>query len=291
MANEVTTTAVDDLIYTAIINDRIIDYTRAAVVCPPLCRQADLSLEAGRAYDFPKWNSLTASAVNEAVDLANTSFTSDKVTVSASEVGVMITVTDLASESDIVNGLEDYARQLGMAVADKIDLDICALFPAFNGSAAVGTPGSALTDDDFLEALYQLEAINAPKPYVAILHPTQVHNLRTDIIANGGTFYGPAIGKSLAGSEGLIDKGNGYVGSLFGVDIYQTTNVPLVNSEVDRAGAMFAKNEALGLVTKWPIRTEMQRDASARSTEIVVTSCYGVGELMDSFGIPIITAA
>ena len=291
MADEVLTSSVDDIIYTAIINDRIIDYARAAVVSPPLCRQADLSLEAGRAYDFPKWNSLTAAAIDENTDMANTALTTDKVTISATEVGVMITVKDLASESDIVDGLEDYARQLGLAVSDKIDADVCALFPSFNGGTPIGASGSDLTDDNFLEALYTLETANAPKPYVAVLHPAQIHDLRTDIVANGGTFYGPAIGSALAGTGGLIDKGNGYVGSLFGVDIYQTTNVPTANSAADRAGAMFAKGEALGLVTKWPVRTELQRDASARATEIVVTSCYGVGELMDAFGVPIVTDA
>ena len=291
MSDEVTTTAVDDLIYTAIINDRIIDYARAAVVCPPLCRQADLSLDASRSYDFPKWNALSAAPITEGDDLANTALTTGKVAVAANEVGVMITVKDLASESDIASGLEDYARQLGLAAADKIDHDVCALFPNFNGGTGVGTSGADLTDDIFLEALYALEAANAPKPYVAVLHPIQVHGLRKDIISNGGTFYGPAIGASIAGAEGMIDRGNGYVGSLFGVDLYQTTNVPTVNQDADRGGAMFAKGEAIGLVTKWPVRTELQRDASARATEIVVTSFYGVGELMDSFGIPIKTKA
>ena len=291
MADPITTSSVDDLIYTAIINDRIIDYARAAVVCPQLCRQADLSLEAGKAYSFPKWSSLTAAAIAEGDDMADTALTTDTVTVTASEVGVMVTVKDLAAESDIVNGLEDYARQLGLAVADKIDSDICALFPAFAGGTAVGTSGADLTDDTFLEALYTLEAANGPKPYAAVLHPVQVHDLRSDIITNGGTFYGPAVGATLAGAQNIVDHGNGYVGSLFGVDIFQTTNVPLANADADRAGAIFAKGEALGLVTKWPVRTELQRDASARATEIVVTSCYGVGELMDSFGVPIVTDA
>jgi hypothetical protein len=77
---------------------------------------------------------------------------------------------------------------------------------------------------------------------------------------------------------------------LFGVNVYQTTNVQTANTGADRAGAMFS-SEALGLATKWPARTELQRDASLRATEIVVTACYGVGELVDSFGVPIVTDA
>ena len=82
----------------------------------------------------------------------------------------------------------------------------------------------------------------------------------------------------------------GMVGTLFGVEVSQTSVCPTANSAADRTGAMFS-SDAIGLVTKRPPRIEMQRDASARGTELVATVAYGVGELVDTAGVPIITDA
>jgi hypothetical protein len=47
--------------------------------------------------------------------------------------------------------------------------------------------------------------------------------------------------------------------------------------------------EAMTLGQLRPLRVEYQRDASARSTEVVATIAYGVGENVDTYGVPIIT--
>ena len=282
MANETTLTSANDLTYAALINESVIDYARASIVIAPLVRQFSLEGRAGRVLDVPVWGSVSAGAVNEGTDLSNSALSTDKVTLTAGEVGVMITVTDLLAESDILANLDEYAQQLGLAVADKIDADLAALFAALNSAGAVGSTGVNLTDDNFLEALYTLEAADAPKPYHCMLHPRQWVDLRADIVTSTGVPYGASAAQEIVNS--------GFAGVLFGVNVYQTTNVPTANTGADRAGAMFS-SEALGIVTKWPARTELQRDASLRATEIVVTACYGVGELVDAFGVPIITDA
>jgi len=282
MSNETTLTTANDLVYAALINESVIDYARASIIVAPLVKQFSLEGRPGRVLDVPVWGDLSASGVNEGTDLSNTALSTDKVTLTASEVGVMITVTDLLAESDILANLDEYARQLGLAVADKVDSDLCALLAALNGGSAVGSTGVNMTDDNFLEALYTLEAANAPKPYHCVLHPRQWADLRADIVGATGTPYSASAAQEIVNS--------GFAGVLFGVNVYQTSNVPTANTDADRAGAMFS-SEALALVTKWPGRTELQRDASLRATEIVVTACYGVGELVDGFGVPIVTDA
>ena len=282
MSNETTLTTANDLVYAALINESVIDYARASIVVASLVRQFSLEGRPGRVLDVPVWGALSASGVNEGTDLSNTALATDKVTLTAGEVGVMITVTDLLAESDILANLDEYARQLGLAVADKVDSDLCVLFAALNGGSAVGTSGSDMTDDNFLEALYTLEAANAPKPYHCVLHPRQWADLREDIVAATGSPYSASAAQEIVNS--------GFTGVLFGVNVYQASNVPTANTGADRAGAMFSA-EALGLVTKWPARTELERDGSLRATEVVVTACYGVGELVDGFGVPIVTDA
>ena len=80
----------------------------------------------------------------------------------------------------------------------------------------------------------------------------------------------------------------GFVGMLFGVPIYSTTEVTNVNSDVDRCGAMFTR-EAMAFIQLRPITVEYDYDASGRVTEVVVTTAYGVGEVVDGYGVPIET--
>ena len=63
------------------------------------------------------------------------------------------------------------------------------------------------------------------------------------------------------------------------------------NSAADRAGGVFAKDYALGMVQKWPAKTEIMRWAPIRGFVVVVSSMYGVGEIVDSAGVEITTDA
>ena len=76
---------------------------------------------------------------------------------------------------------------------------------------------------------------------------------------------------------------NGYVGTLAGIDIFESANIS-VDGSGDAKGAVFVP-QALGLAVKWDVNIEPQRDASIRGWELNATACYGVGELKDNYGI------
>jgi N4-gp56 family major capsid protein len=283
MSNETTTTTANDLVYSSIISKEIIEAAWSALVCLPLVKEYDISAQPTLALDIPVWVAVSASAVNEASDLSNSAMSTNKVTLTASEVGVMITLTDKLSYSDILGNIDAYAEQLGKALADKIDTDLAALFAGFSGTA--GSTGVDITEADFLTAIYTLENGDAPKPYVAVLHPRQVADLRTAIASSSASLH------SLQRSGDLVSNQAGFAYNLYNVDVYQTTNVATANTSADRCGAMMSKGQALGIVWKQAAKTELQRDASLRATEVVVTSCYGVGELVDAYGVKIVTDA
>ena len=52
---------------------------------------------------------------------------------------------------------------------------------------------------------------------------------------------------------------------------------------------MAGSQRALAYVEKWAVRPEMERDASLRASEVVVTTAYAVGETDDAAGVSIIT--
>jgi len=270
MANEVTTLAgsAGELVAAEIVSRLVIDAAYADAVMPPLVRVADISSESTLTVDFPKWPVLTAGDLTEATDMSNTAVNTSSTSLTADEAGILITVTDMLLNSSVLGGLEPYAEELGKSLANKIDSDILSTASSFANT--VGTSGVDITETNFLEAIYTLESGNAKGPFVCVLHPIQAHDLRVALKSTTGAVWG---GPSVPAAD------IGALASLYGVDIFQSTNCPSVNVNADRQGVMMPMGNQSGLayVMKTGAKTEFQRDASLRATEIVVTAVYGHG--------------
>ncbi len=270
MANEVSSAAgsAGELVAAEIISRLIIDAAYAEAVMPPLVRVADISGEGSLTVEFPKWPLLSAADLTEGADLSNTAVNTTSSSITADEAGIMITVTDMLLNGSALGGLEPFAEELGKALAGKIDSDI--LTSASSLATTVGASGIDMTEANFLSAIYELEAANAKGPFVAVLHPIQVSDLRSSIASSTGAVWGgPTAPASDLGS----------LGTLYGVDVIQSTNCASVNANADRQGVMMPMGNQSGLayVLKTGAKTEFQRDASLRATEIVVTAIYGHG--------------
>lgn len=283
--NPTTTTTFDDVSYSAIITDEVLDALMAVVVTPQLLDMYDIMGDASKAVKIPKADKFTAAAVSEGVELANTALTSTSVTITASEIGIQATITDVLDVSDIPAAQPARLRQLGRALADKLDVDITALLSGF--STSVGATGVDLSLANVLDAIYNLEVNDAAGlgALVGVLHPRQTADIRTELEADTAVIYN---GKS----DSSIAKANaGYFGNWFEIDFYQSTNVATANAGADRAGAIFVSNYALGMVQKWTARVETMRWAPIRGFVLVATAMYGVGEVEDSAGVAVVTDA
>lgn len=283
--NPTTTSTYDDVSYAAIINDEVLDALMANVVSPQLLAKYPLEGKASKAVKIPKADKFTAAAVAEGTELANTALTTTSVTITASEIGMQATVTDVLEVSDIPAAHGARLRQLGRAIADKIDVDVCALLDGF--SSAVGATTVDITLANVLDAIYTLEAADAASlgSIVGLLHPRQTADLRTELEADAASIY-------TSKSDGSITKAQaGRFGEWFGVEIYQSTNVPTANAGADRAGGFFIRDYALGMATKWMARVETMRWPSIRGWVLVATAMYGVGEVEDSAGVEAVSDA
>lgn len=283
--NPTTTTTYDDVSYASILSDEVKDALMANVVTPALLDFYDLAGEASATVKIPKAAKFTAAAVAEGTELANTALTSDSVTISASEIGIMATITDVLELNDIAAAHGARLRQLGRALGDKMDVDICALLGGF--STAVGSSGTNIALTDFLDAIYNLEVNDAAGlgEIVGVLHPRQTADIRTELEADAASIYqGERMSK--------ISKARaGYFGSWFEIDVFSSTNVPTANAAADRAGGFFIKNYALGMVQKHAAKVEAMRWAPIRGWVLVATAYYGVGEIEDSAGVEAVTDA
>jgi N4-gp56 family major capsid protein len=278
-----TLTTFNDVSYSAIITDEVKDALMAVVVTPALCDFYDLAGQASKAIQVPKADKFTAAAATEGVELANTALTSASVTGTAAEIGIMATITDVLEVSDIPAAHAARLRQLGRALGDKLDIDICALFSGF--STTVGSSGVNISLANLLDGIYSLEVANAANlgSLVAVLHPRQTADLRTELEADAASLYTSKTDSSISKSMA------GHFGSWFGIDIFQSTNV--VDNATNVIGAMFVRNYALGMVQKWAARVEAMRWPPIRGFVLVATAMYGVFEVEDAAGVDVTTDA
>lgn len=281
MANETTTATADDVFLSEIITEAILLEIRPMNVMRPFFRVAPAG--PSKTYKFPKQDDEAPSAVTsplgEAVDLTNTELSTSSATVTAAQMGIMTTVTDLLKTISIVDALPHFQGVLARTMAEKIETDLAANLANFSN---VTDGGADVGLDDFLAAIAALEQrdINTSQ-LVAVLHPKQVGNLRSSLIAQSGTYWGTEKSEG----NGLVQRQvGGYVADLFGVPIHMTSLVPTSDAGANRAGAIFASGEALGLYELWGVRAEQERNASLLATEIVLSACFGTAEIDDSRG-------
>tara|TARA_R100001079_G_scaffold107848_1_gene77450 strand:- start:342 stop:1187 length:846 start_codon:yes stop_codon:yes gene_type:complete len=272
MANESTSSTLSEL-YTEIVAEALFVASEKSIM-RPLVKNYAIS-GGGKSVEVPIYAAVSAAAVSEASDLSNTAINPTSVTITASENGIMTTLTDLARNAAPRNVAADIGRLFGEAIAKKQDTDLTALFDGF--STAVGSGSTALTAALVFQSIANVRNAGVSMDGVsAVLHPMVAYDLK----ANLTNTFANANGNDLA-NEALR---NGFVGRLGGVPIYETTNIDNDGTAGDYKQGVFHK-DALGLAMMQDLKIETQRDASLRADEIVATSVYGVGELNDTYGV------
>ena len=270
MANETTSSTISEL-YTEIVAEALFVASEQSIM-RNLVRNYTIA-GGGKSVEVPIYANVSASAVNEATDLSNTAVNPTSVTITASEVGIMTTLTDLARNSASRNVAGDIGRLFGEAIARKIDADLSALFTGFSTERAGGA-GNELTVQDVFEAVADLRTANAPAPYYGVFHPKQIFNVKKSLT---NTFVGRDTELS---NEAMR---TGFVGTIAGVQIFESSNISVDGSD-DSIGGVFSQ-DALALAMMQDLKLETQRDASLRADEIVATAVYGVSEIHDSYGV------
>jgi len=271
MANESTSSTLSEL-YTEIVAEAQFVASEKSIM-RNLVKNYAIS-GGGKAVEVPVYAAVSAAAVAEATDLANTAINPSSVTITASEVGVMTTLTDLARNSAPRNVAADVGKLFGEALARKQDTDLTALFNGF--SVALGDGSAAITPAVLFNALSTLKENALPTDGCqVVLHPKIAYDLKSGFT---NTFAG--LDTELS-NEALR---SGHIGKIAGMNVFETSNMANTGTAGDYKGAAFHK-DALAIAMMQDVKIETQRDASLRADEIVATSVYGVGEIHDSYGV------
>jgi hypothetical protein len=268
-------------LFTNITQEAIFTFQETSVMRPLVTLYPLMG--SGKVAEVPVYPAISAAAVNEATDLSNTAVNPTSATITASEIGVMTTLTDLGANSASRNVGADIGKLFGEAIAKKVDTDLVGLFSSFTTNTG-GAAGTELTADLLFKAQAQLRTLSVPAPYYGVFHPKALFNLKKTLTQAG---YGTsAYAMSEIGNEALR---NGYIGRIAGIDVFENANLSIDASD-DSIGGVFHP-ASIGLAMKEDFKVETQRDASLRATEIVASIVYGKAVVKESFGAAITTDA
>ena len=265
-----TSTTLDDLFANIIAAARFTAEEESLMM--GLVTMYNIGDEAGKTIQVPKYPAVTAADLTEGTDMSSSTVSTSSVTITVGEVGAQVVLTDVAAMG-AGNPAEELGTVLGNSIATKIDTDLIALFDGF--STALGGAGTEITVADIFKAAATLRNNKAQGDIFAVVHPFQAYQLKANLT---NTFANPNGGD--AQNTAMV---NSYVGTIAGVDIYESSNITVDGSD-DAKGAVFSR-EALAIAMKRDFQIETQRDASLRAFELNATAVYGVGELDDTYGV------
>jgi len=272
MANETTSSTISEL-YTEIVAEALFVASEKSLM-RGLVKNYQI-VGQGLSVEVPIYAVVSAAGVNEATDLSNTAINPSSVTITASEIGIMTTLTDLGRNAASRNVAADIGKLFGEAIAKKIDVDLIALFDGF--SKIVGGADVAFSAAKLFEATAELRNLGVPTQDLAcVVHPFIAYDLKGALT---NTFANP--NPSDVANEAM---NTGFVGRVAGVPVYESSNISNTGTTGDYKGALFYR-DAMGLAMMQDLKIETQRDASLRADEIVATAVYGVSELHDTYGV------
>ena len=196
-----------------------------------------------------------------------------------------------------------YTDDAGYALATQVDTDLFALTEALQGGTAGGTgaalyekaviggdgttlfTGNSSNDSDITDAgiramILKLDNADVPMDNRALVVPP--------IAAND------MLGINRFTEQQFIGDGNaiktGKIGSIYGMDVFVSSNCPSIESDAARVGVMLHK-DALALVEQMGVRSQTQYKQEYLGDLFTADTLYGVGELRDNAGVAFVVPA
>lgn len=227
---------------------------------------------------------VTAQTKPEGVDFAApTTWTKTaKMTVTPAVAFAQVILSDERINTDPDDARQDAAREMGGAIATKIDADLCALFDDMNENTDIGTANAALTIKKVAAAIAVLRNQKAPNPVYAVLHPFHWFALWVELGQPAATYQ--FLGD--VANQAMRDYA---VGAWIGAQWFTDANIA-TDGEGDAYSGVFHR-EALALDTREPMMMEVERDASKKAYELNASAAYGVAVRRAEFGVALIADA
>jgi len=256
-------------------------YERALFVARELNLMTGLvtpfSAQGFMARTIPIWASATAEDVADGVDYSNptTMSKSTSGTLTPGEVIAQALLTDQMIETDPDGAVNASAKELGAAIATKIDTDLVGDFSSLGADKGAGA-GNSATLATFAAAFSYLRASHAPNPIYAVVHPYHWYDIWVELGQ-------PTANQAFLGDVANKAMRDFFVSRLISMDWFTSANIS-VDASDDAISGIFSP-QAMAFDSRRAPRLEPERDASLRATELNMTAGYAHGVIRSAFGV------
>ena len=253
---------------------------RANAVMPNLVGLRNLPGPLSDSVKMRHRDTLTATAAAENTNHAISTYGhTETSTLSVAEQKVYVELSSKVTKFGDISPSE-LAEEFGAAIAQKFDTDAMALFDG--ASQSVGATGTDVTLAVMGTAAYTVRVGNVPGPYVYVIHETMVQDLQQEILSSSSPVWSQAVNLSIMNMQ--APESVSFRGSLFGLDVYGTTNSESINTGADWAGACFSPKHFLGATFAGGFQMDTDKDIRKGVSQFSGTLWYDVKENRDAAG-------
>ena len=228
----------------------------------------------------PKVGQMSMSDLQDGIDIVDEEeIGMTTVDLTASEVGAKVILTDKLVRQSAPNVFSIIGGQLGDGMARKKDTDVLGLYTNLNGGTKLGAATKFMKASNVQGVIAYAKANKFGSQLYILHHPNAVAYLSKEsaVVASSGSAAIPE-----GWSQDLLANFWSGLRPMNNVPIFEDGNIT-EDSDGDGIGVIADKG-AMATLTSVDTRTERQRDASLRATEVVMTADYGVFELDDTRG-------
>jgi hypothetical protein len=309
--NHVTTTTAATFIPEIWSDEIVAAYKRSLVLATAVNKMSHVGKK-GDTIHIPKPTRGSASAKAASTQVTLIAATETEVTVSINkhyEYSRLIEdVTDVQSQPSLRSFYTDDA---GYALAKQVDSDIGLLAKTFgddNGSGSDWVHSNSFYVDagNGIDA-YAVDTVAVTDVFTDLAFRELVKELDDNDTPMDGRFLviPPSVRSQLMGIDRYVSSDfvssqgvqNGLIGQLYGVDIYVSNNLPVVetaadndNSAVDTVGAIMSQRDAMVLVEQVGVRTQTQYKQEYLGDLMTADTIYGVKTVRPESGLVIAVA-
>lgn len=267
--------------------------TQSALVLANLVKRFDEDVaDGGDVLHVPKVSNISANA-----KAANTQVTLNSPTESEFTMSInrhfesSYLVEDRLKVQAKYRILEEYSPKAGYAIGQKIDSDIAGLYSGL--SQTVGNSTTDITDANLVRAIQYLDDADAPQTdRYFVIKPAGLAHLRLiDKFSRWdalGINPNPASGAGgLANLSSVVRRigPNGFVGTLYNVEVYMSTNLVEESGTSDTVHNLLFQKEAFALAMAQKPRMQFQYKQEYLGNLATVDAIWGFAEYRDAFAV------
>lgn len=258
--------------------------TQASLVLANLVKRFDSDVaDAGDTLHVPKVSNLTAYAKSANTQVTLNAPTETEFTMSINRhFETSYLVEDRLKEQAKYNILQEYTSKAGYSIGQKIDADIAGLYSS--ATQSVGNSTTDVTDANIVRAIQFLDDADAPQSdRYFVIKPAALAAMRAidkfsrfdslgispSVVVNGGLASGNSVIKRIGP--------NGFVGTVYNLEVYMTTNLVEEAGTSDVVHNLVFHKEALALGMQLKPRTQFQYKQEYLGTLATTDALWGYG--------------